>query len=325
MSASLDSLTVKEVLNKSWSDFKGNPVINPAFPDPLLADPVVLQPHESPDNRWHLFGHGAFGMYHYNSLDGISWSKRPKFLGWFMLRPYIYQEDGIYYLFYEQLTTVLTFPFYDSRIEMISSSDLKNWSKPKIILKPSLPWHKTENKTGNVCSPSVSKIGNKYVLHYSGGLVVVPECHFPEPVSFGVATSTSPSGPFKVEKEPLNLKIFKEGSYPSNDREKSYMWPPSFRPFKVKDGYVGLVTMYYFDKEICKSRTDMRFISSKDGISWNLDSMNKTIIGPDKPWKKSHAYVGFLTRVGDELRIYYNARNGWFWGREAIGLNTTNV
>lgn len=325
MSATLETLTIKEILDKSWSDFKANPVINPPFPDPLLADPVVLQPHESPDDKWHLFGHGAFGMYHYDSLDGISWSKRPKFLGWFMVRAYIYHENDTYYLFYEKITTPWKFPFYDSRIEMISSKDLKKWSKPKIIIKPTLPWHKTGNKVGNVCSPSLSKIGNKYVMHYSGGLVIVPECHFPEPKNFGVATSHDISGPYELEPEPLSLKILGEEAFPTSDRSKPYRWTPSFRPFKVKDGYIGLLTMYMRDEKLPESRCDIRFISSKDGFNWDIKTIHRPIIIPIRDWKKSHTYVGYLTRVGNELRIYYNGRNGWFFGREAIGLSTTNV
>lgn len=325
MPATLDSLTVKEILSKSWSDFKNNPVINPPFPDPLLADPVLLQPSESPDHKWHLFGHGAFGMYHYTSLDGISWSLFPKFLGWFMLRPYIIQENGTYYLFYEKLTTPWRFPYYDSRLEIISSKDLKKWTKPKVIIKPTLPWHRTGNKVGNVCSPAITKIGKKYVLHYSGGLTIVPECHFPEPKYFGIASADDITGPYKLETEPLSTKILGGEIFPTDDPTKPYKWAPSFRPFKAKDGYVGILTMYMRDEKLPESRCDMRLISSKDGFNWDVTTIHRPIITPLREWKKSHSYVGYLTRVGNELRIYYNGRNGWFFGREAIGFSTANV
>lgn len=322
---SLHTLKIKDIISKVWRDHHVNPVIHPPFPDVLLADPIIITPQESPDKTWHLFAHGVFGLYHYTSPDGLAWSRRPMFVGWGHLRPFIYIEKGTYYLFYEKIFNVHRFPFYDSRLELKSSTDLINWSKPTVIVNPSNKWHKTKNKVGNIGSPWVIKVGRRYRLYISTGLVHMRECRFCEPRNIGYAIANKISGPYKVAREILNHKVYPQSTYPSETKkQRSYRWPVSVRLFRLKDGYLGLMTMYFLDKLIGKSRTEMRLVSTKNGLDFT-SLHDHPIISPDQVWKKSHVYVGYLTKVGKQLRIYYNARNGWLFGREAICLSVTKL
>lgn len=42
-------------------------------------------------------------------------------------------------------------------------------------------------------------------------------------------------------------------------------------------------------------------------------------------WKRAFVYAFATARVGPELRVYYNARDGWAQGVERIGMSYTRV
>lgn len=321
----LKAYTAADILTKVWRESPKSPVIHPPFPDFLQADPIVLAPQESPDHKWHLFAHGVAGLYHHVSKDGYTW-KLASLVGWLMERPWIYQENGIYYLFYEQVYNAHHFPYYDSTLECRSSHNLYHWSKPTTILTPTLPWHRTKNTVGNVCSPSVIKVGSEYRLYYSAGLTYLPECRFCEPKSIGYATASHILGPYTLTPNPITKKVYQKTVYPHpKNPNKPYSWTPSVRVHALKRGYLGISPFYWYDAKLKKSRADVRISYSPNGHDWNQEYFSKPIISPNKPWKKSHAYVGSIALAGKTLRMYYNARNGWLWGREAIGLNTIKL
>jgi hypothetical protein len=63
-------------------------------------------------------------------------------------------------------------------------------------------------------------------------------------------------------------------------------------------------------------------MSSADGLSWD-QVYPEPIVEPDGDgWKKALVYQLDVKRVGDEMWMYYNARSGWRFGRECIGLAT---
>ncbi|MCK9548547.1 MAG: hypothetical protein M0Q37_08575, partial [Sphaerochaeta sp.] len=53
--------------NLSWYPFSERPVIPGTWYMPALGDPFFLFPEESPDAKWHLFGHSWVGIEHFIS------------------------------------------------------------------------------------------------------------------------------------------------------------------------------------------------------------------------------------------------------------------
>ncbi|MFM2283307.1 MAG: hypothetical protein RL222_811 [Bacteroidota bacterium] len=49
------------------------PILFPPFGTPLIADPTVLLPTETPDRKWHLFAHTFWGIQQFTSADGVQW------------------------------------------------------------------------------------------------------------------------------------------------------------------------------------------------------------------------------------------------------------
>lgn len=64
-----------------WKDHPANPLIEPPWPSPLLGDPAVLLPDETPNNLWHLFANSLLRLHHYTSRDGVNWEKKGGSIG----------------------------------------------------------------------------------------------------------------------------------------------------------------------------------------------------------------------------------------------------
>ena len=94
-------MKIDDVRSIKWSDYSQNYLIDHGAFSPILADPTFTFPENSPDNKWHLFAHSAWGIHHFVSADGIKWVDRGVAIANAM-RPYLYQENGVYYLLYEK-------------------------------------------------------------------------------------------------------------------------------------------------------------------------------------------------------------------------------
>ncbi len=297
-----------KIHNITWREHPKNPLIQPPFPSPVIADPSVLTPDESPDRKWHLFAHSIFGVHQYLSDDGIRWQKRPGIASFLSVRPSVFKETGTYYLFYEKLKKVYKFPYYDSHIEVRESSDLVHWSSPKMILEPTLPWHKSPPSSGTTSNPFVVKIDGTYLLHYSAGLMRIPDTLFNEPAATGIAKAKQILGPYRFDPNPISrTEKLDERASPSANR----VYPQG------GNNTLGLQTYLYLDGDH-KSRAALRLLKSTDNKKWAV--VTDPLVAPKKGWKKSHVYVGDLKKYQGEYRIYFNARDGWRWGIERIGL-----
>lgn len=298
--------------NHHWIDHPDNPLIRPPFPEWLIADPTVLPAAEAPDGKWHLFAHGLFGIYHYCSYDGIHWQKVCGIISFLSLRPFIYHENKKYFLIFEKLNAPFHFPFYNSHLEIKSSTDLVHWSQPKTLLTPQFPWHKTNNKIGNLGNPSLVKVKGEYRLYYSSGLVRFPDTLFCEPGFQGLATAKKIFGPYLPKKKPL---LKKSGLSPK--------FNSATRVSNTPKGFIGLQTFFQTNPLTHLSSSALHFSFSKDGLKWITDK--EPAIIPSSAWKKTHVYVGALIKnFNRKKRIYYNARDGrGLFGRETIGLATS--
>ena len=86
--------------------YENNPIIRYPLPSLVVADPSVLTPEESHNGKWQLFCHTFFGVYRYESIDGINFKNTGKIVNRAM-RPNINYIDGTYYLFFERTRPVI--------------------------------------------------------------------------------------------------------------------------------------------------------------------------------------------------------------------------
>ncbi len=291
----------------NWIDHPQNPIIKPSFPEWIIADPAVLTPQNSFDNRWHLFANSLLGIHHFVSLDGISWSMHRRLIKLFGVRPFIFIERGRYYLLFEKIITPHSPFHYDSLIQLSHSSDLHHWSKPITILKPDLPWHKTTNTKGNIGNPCLIKIKNTYHLYYSAGLKYLEDCKYSEPAALGLAKSDHIFGPYTHKPNPIDS--VKPGSE----------WTSAMRVTTSKNHLISIQTRI-IPKSASnpKSTGYLRLAKSKDGITWK--EIPTPVVFPNRPWKKGLVYAADIVRHADSFRIYYNARSGRAFGKESIGV-----
>lgn len=292
-----------EIEGIQWRDCIENPLIFPPFPSPVIADPTFLPPDKTPDKKWHLFAHSLMGLHHFVSDDGIAWRMLDGLAEKKAMRPFLFVEDGTYYLFYEKFISF--FP-QRSRIEVRQSNELLRWGSAKVVLTPHLPWHR--RTCGNPC---VLKDGDEYKLYYSAALVFLKDCKFSEPEFIGVASSENVSGPFVSFPEPL-IKPDKSDPYGNHGAG-------SIKVVQTKSGFAGFQNGIY----VCRKKhthSAIRLLSSQDGITWRGFDREPFLKPAGKGWKKAFVYACDVRQFEDELYLYYNARNGWLIGKECIGL-----
>lgn len=97
----------EKIYQFKWEEYQKNTLINPTFPSPVIADPTFLSPEETPDKRWHLFAHSILGIHHFISSDGIKWERLKGIVVLKSLRPYLFKENNLFYLFYEKILSLL--------------------------------------------------------------------------------------------------------------------------------------------------------------------------------------------------------------------------
>lgn len=294
-----------------WSEHAGNPLIRAPLPSPLIADPTFLPPSQTPDGQWHLFAHSLLGLHHYSSGDGLRWTLLPQVVARRALRPHLLVDRGRYHLAYEKVRLPVPWGTWTSHIEIRSSSDLYTWSDPRTLLRPCLPWHRRDSSEA-VGNPCLVKVGERWRLYYSAGLVRLEDCGFDEPAHIGVAESASLDGPFVPLQQPLLS--------PSDADPFANLGAGAIKVLPLADGFAGFQNGIYRDNQ-GRSRSAIRLLGSTDGLAWTPRS-DGPILAPDRGWKSSHVYACDVRWVEGKALLYFNARDGWHWtrGREAIGL-----
>jgi hypothetical protein len=315
-------LTRKQMAGTTWQLYEHNPLIAPPFLSPVIADPSVLTPAESPDRNWHLFAHAVQGICHYRSEDGLRWGK-PRLLFRNAMRPFIYREEGTYVLLYERYRSFHIYlsmlPMrWRSRIEARTSSDLVTWSRPVTLLAPSLPWHSDPRHGDSVSNPCLVKTGSEYHLYYSASLVRVEDCGFNEPLHIGRARAESLLGPYRPDPSPLMS--------PDPRDPWCNLGCGSVKVVPCSDGLVAFRNGIYVDGASGRSGSAICMLESDGGTSWRY-ALTTPVLAPSEGWMRSHIYACDLALSGKEVRLYFNARNDWHWtkGKEHIGVLTGSV
>jgi len=292
-----------------FQDFHLNPVIEPPRFEWLIADPTVLTPSETPDGKWRLWANSLRGIHHYLSDDGYGWEKAqegPLFGG---LRPFVRREGDDFYMFWERFKSARC-----SVVAVRKSHDLYNWSDPVDLLEPCFHWEGKYFRTNG--NPCLLKGQFGYRLYYSAATVFLWDCLFPEPRFIGVAESDSIMGPYRKRPEPILS--------PSPDLPYRNFGAGAIKVYLDQGNFVGLNNGIYKDKR-GHSRSAIMLLKSEDGLNWE-QAKNEPILKPEPfSWKRAFVYQLDVVRYKNELRLYYNARDGWFIGRECIGVAVSQI
>ena len=292
---------------KEWKDHPENPLIEPPWPEFLLGDPCVVLPEDSPDGAWHMFANTLLGIHHFTGSDGIHWKRQGKACPG--MRAYVFKEGGVFYMFTEDFRI----PMFFSRIVVRTSSDLAQWSDPVVVLEPELRWEKRlGHTTGNPC---LIKTADGYRLYYSAGLAFFGDLGFCEPMYIGAASADSVTGPFRKYPEPI-ISPSEDDFYRSRAAGAIKVIYDDERKL-----FYGFNNGMYRDIEE-RTRSAILLLESDDGLEWEYVYPEPIIAPGGAGWKKALVYQLDVKRVGDEMWLWYNARSGWRFGKERIGLAT---
>ncbi len=318
----MNKISFDEFVNLDFKLYKNNPIIKNPWNSFVIADPSVLTPDCSHDNRWYLFCHTFFGVYHYVSDDGINF-KRQKRIAKKAMRPNINYIDGKYYLFFERTRPVILNALsligvkWKSEIYCTESDDLVNWSKPYPVIKKTREYE--EYKKGYAISnPFLMNINGKNRMYYSCGQTFIEDCGFGEPTYISFAESDNISFGYISRNEPI-IK-------PDKNKEYLNLCSGCLKVYQLKDCYIGLQNGL-FEKD-GKSHSAIVLLKSDDGV--NFEYVKQFLVPQicdDSKWMAQYVYACCLTKCGDKIRIYFNARNvsNNLLGRECIGILESQV
>ena len=185
----MQTLTFEQFKNAEFKLFEGNPILKNPFNSFVIADPSVLTLDVSHDGKWHLFCHTFFGVYRYESSDGINFKNTSKIVNRAM-RPNINYIDGKYYLYYSVGG--------DPPIYVHESTDLVNWTDHgQVFSLDDISW-----ADDRAWAPQVVERDGKFYMYCPvhktyGGMAIA------------VGVSDSPTGPF----EAFGFPVVNEGDW----------------------------------------------------------------------------------------------------------------
>ena len=314
----MESLTTKQIIQADFKVNVNSPVLKPFDGSFIVADPSLLTPENSHDNKWHIFLHTNLGVYQFISEDGIHFEKKQKVVNRAM-RPNINRIDNTYYLFYERTRSlfmnalnVVNAVKWKSEIYVTKSDDLVNWSEPKLVIG---------NTRDFEISPRGTALSNPFLLqeegisrlYYSCGMTYIDDCKFCEPTHISYAQSKNITEGYVSAESPLI----------SPDKNNPYLNLCSgcLKVYKLSDGYIGIQNGIY--EKDGKSHSAIFLMTSEDGLNFKFEKM---LVEPQvvngKDWMKQFVYASHLVKYGNTLRLYFNARNvaNPVLGRECIGF-----
>jgi hypothetical protein len=291
----------------TWVDHPENPLIEPPFDTKVIAEPTIIMPDSSPDGRWHLYAVSLDAyINHMDSADGVRWNLLDRFTpGW---NPFVVKEGDTFYMFHHGHWFVKG----ESAIVCRSSKNLKSWTEDRVVLRPTFDWEKEGGKAvvRNAC---VVKLPDKtYRLYYASGYGWLDDCGYEEPLYNGVAFATNITGPYRKHDEPV--------IGPNGDDPYRNIGAGGLKVYyeQSEQVFVGFNNGIYRDRE-GRSRSAIHMLLSTDGLGWYSFPHNP-VLRPEKGWKEALVYQLDIRRVGNEIWLWYNSRDGWKEGVERIGL-----
>ncbi len=313
----MENLCFNDFNSLEFKLYKANPIIKNPLSSFVIADPSVLTPEFSHDGKFHLFCHTFFGVYMYDSTDGIHFKKVKKVVKRAM-RPNINYIDGKYYLFFERTRSPIANLLsliglkWKSEVYCTESDDLKKWSLPYSVISKSRDYHE-DSRGIAISNPFLLKINEKFRLYYSCGQTFIKDCGFCEPTHVSFAESDVVNDNYVTLEKPII----------SPDKNSNYLNLCSgcLKVYRLKDCYIGLQNGLF--EENGKSHSAIMLLKSDDGI--NFDFVKPFLVPQkcgDSNWMAQYVYACCLTKQENKLRLYFNARNvsNNLLGRESIGV-----
>ncbi len=313
----MNQLSFNDINTAEFKLYENNPIIKNPLTSFVIADPSVLTPAESHNGKWQLFCHTFFGIYRYESNDGISFEKKEKITDRAM-RPNINYIDGRYYLFYERTRPVIFNALslfgakWISEIYLTESDDFSSWTKPRLALGKSRRFE--EYKSGHALSnPFLIRNGDMWRLYYSCGQTFIKDCGFCEPEHISFAESRRIRDGYIARTSPIIS--------PDKNDARLNLCSGCLKVYRLKDCYIGLQNGIYEKDGI--SHSAIMLLKSDDGVNFEFvkDFLVPCKCG-DNNWMAQYVYACCLTYYEGKLRLYFNARNvsNNLTGRESIGI-----
>lgn len=318
----MHNLSFNDINNAEFSLYKGNPIIRNPWESFVVADPSVLTPDESHNGKWQLFCHTFFGVYRYESDDGISFVKKQKIVNHAM-RPDINYIDGRYYLFYEKTKS----PIYNalcalglkwkSEIFVTESTDLQSWSEPRLVIGKTQPYEEDERARA-LSNPFLIKTESGYRMYYSCGQTFIKDCGFCEPRHISFAESQNITSGYVSRTSPIIS--------PDKNIEYLNLCSGCIKVYKLSDCYIGLQNGLF--EKYGKSHSAIMLLRSDDGVKFEPV---KPFLVPqmcgNNNWMAQYVYACNLTYYKGKLRLYFNARDtsSTLGGRECIGIYEAEI
>ncbi len=318
----MNNLTFEQIKNAQFKLYEGNPVIKNPLESFVIADPSVLTPDVSHDGKWHLFCHTFFGVYRYESDNGIDFKNKGKITNRAM-RPNINHIDGTYYLFYERTRPVilnllsLVGAEWKSEIYCVTSKNLIDWSEPFLVIGHTRDYEACKFGIA-ISNPFLISIDGKYRMYYSCGQTFIKDCGFCEPTHISFAEGDNIANSYTSREKPIIS--------PDKDIEYLNLCSGCLKVYKLKDCYIGLQNGLFEKNGI--SHSAIMLLKSDDGVNFEFV---KPFLVPQKQgnsnWMAQYVYACCLTYYNGKLRLYFNARNvsNNLTGRESIGIYEAEI
>ena len=226
------------------------------------------------------------------------------------MRPCVRRVGDRFLYFYEHYLSLRR-----SVVELRTSSDLVSWSAPPaIVLEPSLAWEgPMPAATGNPC---LVEGQSGFLLYYStrprssSGIA----CSSSR-VTSAWAEGDSPEGPFRKRAQPILLALARQSvSQPRCRRDGGLT---ATATASVGPSRTGCTRR---DAPGTITGSAILLLASADGFAWTQVRPEPIIRPEGRGWKRAFVYQLDVARSGRELRLYYNARSGWFLGAKRIGV-----
>jgi beta-xylosidase len=213
--------------------------------------------------------------------------------GFDMPNPFVLYDGGRYYLYTSQTR------FWTPNVSMRVADDPTAWPAAAREVMPQLPpWA----REGFTWAPDVRRIGSRYVLWFNAALLDAPtltQC-------VGVASATSPEGPFEARSAPLVCQRERRGSIDP-------------RSFVDRDGSLWLhwKSDDNADTEGTSHTTIYAQRLSSDGMS--LAGQPVRLIEADQPWEGRIVEAPQMIRAGERYWLFYSG-NWYNQSAYAIGV-----
>ncbi len=313
-----------ELEHLSWFPFSDEPIIVSSPIQWSLSNPAVLFPEEAPDDKWHLFAHSILGIHHYTSDSGLSWVHQKLLISGGRC-PSLFEEDGTFHLIYEQRGRIIPLLTKkgrmsldemqkESHIELISSTDLYIWSRPRHLISGNDIAQASLSSTGLLSHPQVMATDHGYRLYL--GVSSVSE---DRQVARYMVSAVAPQllGPYHQERKEALIESSGNEYYRS-------LGAGQVSVYCNADSCKALETSLFFDENRNAVSSAIIILDSDDGLSFTYQDHQPILVPSEKGWASCQIRTATMKYKWDEKCWYcfFSASSpGKFFGeRESIGL-----